>query len=98
MHNSQRMFESSMHRTGINLIRPTQLTDTPQTLKRWLGDNLPLPVVQRNETMHRAANFILAMRVSHALVLFPTILYTRIYVKPAPNFHNPLVNARCSSV
>ena len=58
MHHSERVFESSMHGTGINLVGPGELTDTPQPLKRLLGNDRHLPVIGLDEAMHGASDLV----------------------------------------
>jgi hypothetical protein len=59
------MLEASVHRAGVNKIRPSELPDSPQSLKCRLLDNSPFPVVQLNEAVDWAANFVFAMQVFH---------------------------------
>ena len=65
MHDSQRMLEAAVHCSWIDVICPCELTDAPKPLVSRVVDDLPLPVVVWNESMNRAADLILAMRVSH---------------------------------
>jgi hypothetical protein len=57
------VLEPSVHRTWVNKVGPSELPDPPQSLKRRLLDNIPLPVVNLNEAVDWAANFVFAMGV-----------------------------------
>jgi hypothetical protein len=57
------VLEAGVHRTGVNEIGPSELPDSTQALKSWLLDDFSLPIVNLDETMDRAANFVFAMRI-----------------------------------
>ncbi len=79
MHDTERMFESGMHCTWINMICPTELADSPQGLEGAVRNDFTLTIIQGNETVHRATDFKLAMRIEHAFS--GTLLYPRTYIK-----------------
>ena len=74
MHNAKRVLKTIMHCTRVDLIGSSKLTDTPKSLKRGLFNNLALPIVQGDETVDRAANFVFLMWV-HASAPSLRILY-----------------------
>jgi len=51
----------------INQVRPAQLANPPQALEGRMGDDLPLLVVESNEPMHRTADFVKTMPISHVI-------------------------------
>ena len=46
VHRTERVFESSVRGSGIDVVRPRKLFDSPEPLERGLVDNLPLPGIQ----------------------------------------------------
>jgi hypothetical protein len=65
VHNAERMLEPGVHGAGVNVIRPGELTDPAEALKRQLIDNIPLPAIERDKTVNRAPDLIDA--VSHGV-------------------------------
>jgi hypothetical protein len=63
MHDSKRMLKASVHRARIDVICPGKLSDSAKPLKCWLGDYIPLPVVQTDEPVYWAADFVGTMRI-----------------------------------
>lgn len=63
MHDSQRVLKASVHRARIDVICPGKLSDSAKPLKCWLGDYIPLPVVQTDEPVYWAADFVGTMRI-----------------------------------
>jgi hypothetical protein len=57
------MLEAGVHRTGVNKVSPSKLPNSPQPLEGWLLDDFSFPVVNLDETMDWAADFVFAMRV-----------------------------------
>lgn len=63
MHHPKRVFESSMHGAGIQLVGPCELTDAPEALKHRLVNDRPLPVIGLDEAMDRATDLMRFVRV-----------------------------------
>jgi len=63
VHYPEGVFKASVHRTRVNEVGPSKLPDSPQALKSRLLDNISLPIVNLDETMDWATNFVFAMRV-----------------------------------
>jgi hypothetical protein len=59
------VLEARVHRARVNKVSPCKLPDSPQALKSWLLDNTSLPIVDLDETMDWATNFVFAMGVYH---------------------------------
>jgi hypothetical protein len=57
------VLEAGVRRAGVNKVSPSKLPDSPQALEGWLLDYLSLPVVNLDETMDWAADFVFAVRV-----------------------------------
>src|SRR5208337_2688456 len=49
----------------VNLICPRQLANTPQPLKCRLIDDLPFPVIQRDESVNRTTDLVQRIRSCH---------------------------------
>jgi hypothetical protein len=74
------MLEPGVHGPRVNLVRPGQLPDTSQPLKYPMIDDLLLPVVDWDEAMNWATDFVSLMRVSHPS--FPSYVDNRlVYTK-----------------
>jgi len=54
-----------MHGSRINLIRPSELPDTPEPLKCGMVDDVPLPLIERDEPVDRATDFEYSFGISH---------------------------------
>jgi uncharacterized membrane protein len=57
------VFKASVHGTRVNEVSPSKLPNSPQALKRWLLNNISLPIVYLDETVDWATNFIFAMGI-----------------------------------
>jgi hypothetical protein len=60
------MLKPRVHRARVNLIGPSKLANPPKSLKSWLLDDLALPVIDGNESMHWTANFVKSVWIAHA--------------------------------
>src|SRR5260370_4709932 len=65
MHDTQRVLESRVHRARVNVISPGKLADSSQTLECGLSDDIPLPVIESNEAVNRAPDFVRSVRGRH---------------------------------
>jgi hypothetical protein len=63
MHDSERVLKAIVHGAGIDLIRPRKLADAAQPLESGFGNNLPLPVVERYESVNRTPDFVCSVWV-----------------------------------
>jgi uncharacterized membrane protein len=63
VHYAERVLEASVHCTGVNKVSPSKLPDSPQALESWLLDNTSLPIVDLDEAMDWATNFVFSMGV-----------------------------------
>ena len=64
MHDSERVLESGMHCTWVDIISPSELPNSTQPLKSRLRNYTPFPIVQGYEAVNGAANFIRAVRIT----------------------------------
>ena len=63
MHDAERVLKSGMHRAWIHLVCPGELSDAAEPLIGWLRDDLAFPIVERDEAMNRAADFVNSMGI-----------------------------------
>ena len=86
MHDAEGVFKSGMHRARVDLIGPGQLANAAEPLICGFLYDLPLPVIEGYESMNRAANFKVVMRV-HGAALLNGELAICIYALRSPSKH-----------
>lgn len=67
MHNSQRVLESGMHCTRVDVVGPGKLAYSAQALERRLVDDGSLPVVDFDEAVDRTSDLVFSVRRLHSI-------------------------------
>ncbi len=67
VHDAERVLETRVHCSGVDIVRKGELADAPQSLKRRLGNDIPLPFREGDEPVNRASEleFPLLQESSH---------------------------------
>jgi len=58
------MLKSRMHRTRVDMVRPSQLPDSPKTLEIWMVYDFSFPGIELNESMNRTPKLKQLIRAS----------------------------------
>src|SRR5258708_7011155 len=59
------MLETGVHCSRVDLVRPGELAYSAESLKRRVVDNVPFPVVDRDEPVNWTAKFVGTVRIPH---------------------------------